>query len=180
MIFSFKDILSHIEQTLINSIKELKKNKKAIRPETSLYLFGLAISSFFEDSVADININDKRIQARFLDSFRLGFKDGITGNMQSQQQVPTDVPQQGGMPPEQPGVPVPGGAPVGPDQLGTLPMPTGGGVPPAPQGGEPQNLENPEQEPPQPLKKPTEKFDFKTIKQGFLEGNKFKGVNLKI
>jgi len=184
MTFSFKDILSHIEQTLITSIKELKKSKKAIRPETALYLFGLSLSSFFEDNVPDINFSDKGVQARLIESFRLGWKDGITGDMQSQQQIPSDT----GAPIQQPpagqqGVQVPGGAPVGPDQLGNLPMPnTAGGVPPAP-GGAPPNPDNPEEEPPNPLNKTgltSEKLDFRSIKRDFLNEGKFNGVNFRI
>lgn len=181
MIFSFKDVLSHIEQTLINSIKELKKNKRAIKPETALYLFGLALSSFFEDNVSDVNIEDKQVQARLLDSFRLGWKDGITGQIQSQQQIPTEQT----VPPEQPGVQVLGGAPVSPDRLGNLPLP-GGNVPPPSQtlGGEPPDMENPDEEPPTPIKKPgvttPEKLDFRVLKRGFINEGKFTGVNLKI
>jgi hypothetical protein len=193
MAFSFKDILSHVEKTLIDSIKELKKNKSSIRPETALYLFGLSLSSFFEDAVSDVNLGDKQVQARLLDSFRLGWKDGIADagkNLPAQQgqQATMDTPVETQAPAQAGGTSVPGGAPAGPDMLGNLPMPgTPGGTvaPPAQQGGEAPDPNNPEEEPPTQLEKPekkptTERFSFSTLKKDFLREDKFKGVPLNI
>jgi len=191
MAFSFKDVLSHIEQTLIDSIKELKKNKKSIQPETAFYLFGLSFSSFIEDNISTISMRDTKVQARLLDSFRLGWKDAIIDskkNMpdpQAQAQTPMETPVENQQAPGQGNMQIPGGAPAGPDQLGNLPMPAGASnpVPPSTQGGTLPNEQNPEEETPDNIKKPgqtTEKLDFRAIRQGFLNEGKFNGTSLKI
>lgn len=187
MAFSFKDVLSHVEEVLIDSIKELKKNKKAIKPETALYLFGMALSSFFENSVSTVNIGDKNTQSRLLDSFRLGWKDGISKGTENAPtpagqapEAPTETP------PEQAGAPEEGLP--GPERLGKLPVPPSqaGQTLPSQTGGELPNTENPEEEPPETLKKPEknpeqkEKFNFNDIRTRFINEGKFSGISLKL
>jgi hypothetical protein len=184
MTFSFKDVLAHVEQTLIDSIKELKRNKQAIRPETALYLFGLSLSSFFEDSVSDINISDRQVQSRLLDSFKLGWGDGITDTKQSipqpqQQQAPTMTT------PEPPIEADPMSPADNPNRLGKLPMPNTpeplGGEPPTPEEEAPETLDKEDLTTPQKESWQTkETFRFSELKKsGFLNDN-LQGVKLVI
>ena len=182
--FNFKDLMDHIEQSLVDSIKELKKTKKPISSQTAVYLFGLSLSSFFEDKVSNINIKDKNTQNELLEAFRLGWKDGIAGEEMKNPpagNTPPAPPAEQAPPANQGGgtIQPPGGAPAGPDQLGPLPMPN---TPPA-AGGIPPNPNNPEEQPPEELDKQQpkiEKLDFRQIKQRFLREGKFDGVPLKI
>lgn len=188
--FTFKSMLDYIEQSLIDSIRELKKSKKIIKTETSLYIFGLALSSFLEDNVTDMDISDKSVQNRLLDALKLGWTDGITKEEKQATSPKETAPQQPvETPPEQ--QTMLGGAPAGQDNLGTLPMPPSGNAPNNLTGGQPPNPNNPNEEPPETLekseKKPedkflnkTEKFDFRDIKQRFLNESKFNGMHLKV